>query len=217
MDGAHSLALEHARLSRATGARGRARRGAAAGHRRGRDGQDRGAGAPPRPARRATGSAPSGCWSSTSTRGDGRRSARRVEALLDGPYEELWIGTWETIGERLLREHSDAAGLDPFFDVLGPAERLAMLLDRLDDLPLRRPRDPRQPGRPARPPAAADRRPEGGLPIRPSPSSPSSAPPTTRSSPTPATSTSGDLFLTLNRLLTSGPTSRAEIAARFRY
>ncbi|HEY5053511.1 MAG TPA: ATP-dependent DNA helicase, partial [Solirubrobacterales bacterium] len=39
---------------------------------------------------------------------------------------------------RLLREHSDAAGLDPFFDVLGPAERLAMLLDRLEELPLRR-------------------------------------------------------------------------------
>jgi DNA helicase-2/ATP-dependent DNA helicase PcrA len=38
----------------------------------------------------------------------------------------------------LLREHSEAAGLDPFFEVLGPAERLAMLLDRLDGLPLRR-------------------------------------------------------------------------------
>ena len=56
----------------------------------------------------------------------------------EGPFEELWIGSWDTIGERLLREHSEAAGLDPFFDVLGPAERLAMLLDRLDQLPLRR-------------------------------------------------------------------------------
>ena len=37
-----------------------------------------------------------------------------------------------------MREHAEAAGLDPFFDVLGPAERLAMLLDRLDQLPLRR-------------------------------------------------------------------------------
>jgi DNA helicase-2/ATP-dependent DNA helicase PcrA len=67
-----------------------------------------------------------------------RRLRLRVEALVDAPYEELWVGTWEEIGERLLREHSDAAGLDPFFDVLGPAERLAMLLDRLDELPLRR-------------------------------------------------------------------------------
>jgi DNA helicase-2/ATP-dependent DNA helicase PcrA len=73
-----------------------------------------------------------------STRAGGQRLCARVEALLDGSHGELWIGTWEGIGERLLREHSDAAGLDPFFDVLGPAERLALLLDRLDELPLRR-------------------------------------------------------------------------------
>ncbi len=73
-----------------------------------------------------------------STRATARRLRERSEALLEGPFEELWIGSWETLGERLLREHSGAAGLDPFFDVLGPAERLAMLLDRLDALPLRR-------------------------------------------------------------------------------
>jgi DNA helicase-2/ATP-dependent DNA helicase PcrA len=73
-----------------------------------------------------------------STRATARRLRERSEALLDGPFEELWIGSWAGLGERLLREHSEAAGLDPFFDVLGPAERLAMLLDRLDQLPLRR-------------------------------------------------------------------------------
>jgi DNA helicase-2/ATP-dependent DNA helicase PcrA len=62
----------------------------------------------------------------------------RCEALLTGPYEELWIGSWDAIGERLLREYSEEAGLDPFFDVLSRAERLALLLDRLDRLPLRR-------------------------------------------------------------------------------
>src|SRR6476646_3028466 len=66
-----------------------------------------------------------------------RRLRGRVESLLEADYEELWIGTWGTLGERLLREHATEAGLDPFFDVLGPAERLAMLLDRLADLPLR--------------------------------------------------------------------------------
>ncbi len=66
-----------------------------------------------------------------------QRLTERVEMLLDGAYEELWIGTWETLCERLLRERSTAAGLDPFFDVLGRAERLAILLDRLDELPLR--------------------------------------------------------------------------------
>jgi superfamily I DNA/RNA helicase/RecB family exonuclease len=73
-----------------------------------------------------------------STRATASHLRGRAEVLLEGAYEELWVGAWETIGERLLREHSDAAGLDPFFDVLGPAERLAMLLDRLEELPLRR-------------------------------------------------------------------------------
>ncbi len=73
----------------------------------------------------------------TSTRAGAERLRARVESLLDDPHGELWVGTWDSIGERVLREHSDAAGLDPFFEVLGPAERLAMLLDRLDELPLR--------------------------------------------------------------------------------
>jgi DNA helicase-2/ATP-dependent DNA helicase PcrA len=66
------------------------------------------------------------------------RLRERCEALVEGSFEELWIGSWDAIGERLLREHSDEAGLDPFFDVLGRAERLALLLDRIDRLPLRR-------------------------------------------------------------------------------
>jgi DNA helicase-2/ATP-dependent DNA helicase PcrA len=66
------------------------------------------------------------------------RLRERCEALLRGSFEELWIGSWDAIGERLLREYPEEAGLDPFFDVLGRAERLALLLDRLDQLPLRR-------------------------------------------------------------------------------
>jgi DNA helicase-2/ATP-dependent DNA helicase PcrA len=72
-----------------------------------------------------------------STRATSRRLRERAEALLSSPFEELWIGSWDSLGERLLREHAEVAGLDPFFDVLGPAERLAMLLDRLEQLPLR--------------------------------------------------------------------------------
>src|SRR4051812_9251585 len=72
-----------------------------------------------------------------STRAAARRLRERVETLLEGPYEGLWIGTWEAMGERLLRDYSSEAGLDPFFEVVGPAERLAMLLDRLEELPLR--------------------------------------------------------------------------------
>src|ERR1044072_3739060 len=72
-----------------------------------------------------------------STPAAAQRLRERVEALLSDYRGELWIGVWETLGERLLRERSDAAGLDPFFDVVGRAERLAMLLENLDDLPLR--------------------------------------------------------------------------------
>ncbi|HSC20801.1 MAG TPA: ATP-dependent helicase, partial [Solirubrobacterales bacterium] len=73
-----------------------------------------------------------------SSRATAARLRARCEALLSGSFEELWVGSWDAIGERLLREYSEEAGLDPFFDVLGRAERLAMLLDRLDRLPLRR-------------------------------------------------------------------------------
>ncbi|HEY8866782.1 MAG TPA: ATP-dependent helicase, partial [Solirubrobacteraceae bacterium] len=72
-----------------------------------------------------------------SSRAAARRLRDRAEALLERPFEELWIGTWETICERLLRDHAAEAGLDPFFETVGPAERLAMLLDRIDELPLR--------------------------------------------------------------------------------
>jgi DNA helicase II / ATP-dependent DNA helicase PcrA len=86
----------------------------------------------------ASGTSPERVLVIGSTRATSRRLRERTEALLEGPFEELWIGSWDAIGERLLREHAEAAGLDSFFDVLGPAERLAMLLDRLDQLPLRR-------------------------------------------------------------------------------
>src|SRR5918994_7538954 len=66
------------------------------------------------------------------------RLRAHCEALIEGSFEELWVGSWDAIGERILREYPEEAGLDPFFDVLGRAERLAMLLDRLDQLPLRR-------------------------------------------------------------------------------
>jgi len=86
----------------------------------------------------AAGSPPDRVLTIGARRTTARRLRDRCEALLDGPYEELWVGDWDEIGERLLREHAETAGLDPFFDVLGRAERLAVLLDRFDSLPLRR-------------------------------------------------------------------------------
>ena len=63
---------------------------------------------------------------------------RRVEHDLDHAHAELWIGTYEEVAERLLRDYAVEAGLDPFFTTVSPADRLAIMLDRLDDLPLRR-------------------------------------------------------------------------------
>jgi DNA helicase-2/ATP-dependent DNA helicase PcrA len=48
------------------------------------------------------------------------------------------VATHEAAAERLLREHALEAGLDPFFATVRAADRLAMLLDRIDDLSLRR-------------------------------------------------------------------------------
>src|SRR3954452_20880642 len=86
----------------------------------------------------AAGTRPEAVLTIASSRTTAERLRARCEALLAGSFEELWIGSWDAIGERLLREYSEEAGLDPFFDVLGRAERLAMLLDRFDSLPLRR-------------------------------------------------------------------------------
>jgi DNA helicase II / ATP-dependent DNA helicase PcrA len=86
----------------------------------------------------ATGTSPERVLMLASSRTTAGRLRERCEALIEGSFEELWIGSWDAIGERILREHPEEAGLDPFFDVLGRAERLAMLLDRLDELPLRR-------------------------------------------------------------------------------
>jgi DNA helicase-2/ATP-dependent DNA helicase PcrA len=86
----------------------------------------------------ASGIRPEGVLMVASGRATAAHLRERCEALVEGSFEELWVGSWEAIGERLLREYPEEAGLDPFFDVLGRAERLAMLLDRLDELPLRR-------------------------------------------------------------------------------
>src|ERR1700761_99070 len=42
------------------------------------------------------------------------RLRARCEALIPGSFEELWVGSWDAIGERLLREFPEEAGLDPF-------------------------------------------------------------------------------------------------------
>jgi DNA helicase-2/ATP-dependent DNA helicase PcrA len=66
------------------------------------------------------------------------RIRARAEEAIESGFEELVVHTHPVAAARLLREHATEAKLDPFFESLSPAERLAMLLERIDELPLRR-------------------------------------------------------------------------------
>ncbi|MGE5283304.1 MAG: UvrD-helicase domain-containing protein, partial [Chloroflexota bacterium] len=149
-----------------------------------------------------------------STRATAQRLRKRVEILFDGPYEELWIGTWEALGERLLREHAEAAGLDPFFDVLGPAERLAMLLDRLDELPLRQHEIRGNPsGLLARLLERIDAAKSGRQPPEPELAELFAA--HDRILAETCSLDSGDVFINLQRVLRERPEARASLCSRF--
>ena len=63
---------------------------------------------------------------------------RRIEDALDRPYEELAVHGIRELCARLLRDEIAEAGVDPFFAAVTRADRLALLLDRMDDLHLRR-------------------------------------------------------------------------------
>ncbi|MEA2218365.1 MAG: ATP-dependent helicase UvrD/PcrA [Solirubrobacteraceae bacterium] len=63
---------------------------------------------------------------------------RRVEDALDRPYEELAVHSVRELCARVLRDETAEAGVDPFFAPATRADRLALLLDRIDDLHLRR-------------------------------------------------------------------------------
>src|ERR671920_1620862 len=61
----------------------------------------------------------------------------RLEAVLESPYEELHVETFRSFCLRLLQDEALEAGVDPFLSPVTPADRLALLLERLDDLTLR--------------------------------------------------------------------------------
>ncbi|HEX2016038.1 MAG TPA: ATP-dependent DNA helicase [Solirubrobacteraceae bacterium] len=61
----------------------------------------------------------------------------RLEASLERPYEELSVHTVSSLCLRILNEESLEAGLDPFLVPATAADRLALLLERIDELTLR--------------------------------------------------------------------------------
>jgi DNA helicase-2/ATP-dependent DNA helicase PcrA len=60
----------------------------------------------------------------------------RIEARVPARYEELSVTTFQAFCARLLREEALEAGIDPFAAPVTPSERLALLLERIDELPL---------------------------------------------------------------------------------
>jgi DNA helicase II / ATP-dependent DNA helicase PcrA len=61
----------------------------------------------------------------------------RLETLIESPYEELHVATFHSFCTRLLQDEALEACVDPFLSPVTPADRLALLLDRIDDLSLR--------------------------------------------------------------------------------
>ena len=61
----------------------------------------------------------------------------RLETLIDAPYEQLWVSTVHSFCAAILREEALELGLDPSFSPVTAADRLALLLERIDELSLR--------------------------------------------------------------------------------
>src|SRR4051812_8385262 len=62
----------------------------------------------------------------------------RLESRVESGHEELAVSAFRELCERVLRDEALEAGLDPFFAPVTQADRLALLLERIDDLTLRR-------------------------------------------------------------------------------
>jgi DNA helicase-2/ATP-dependent DNA helicase PcrA len=81
--------------------------------------------------------APESVLALTLGEGAADRLRERVEDRLTVRYEELSVTTFGGLCARLLRDEALEAGIDPFATPVAAADRLAMLLERIDDLPLR--------------------------------------------------------------------------------
>src|SRR4051794_12066662 len=61
----------------------------------------------------------------------------RLEGLIESPYEDLHVSTFHAFCSRLLADEALEVGIDPFFSPVTPAGRLALLLERLEELTIR--------------------------------------------------------------------------------
>ena len=60
----------------------------------------------------------------------------RIERRVPAGYEELSVTTFQAFCARLLRQEALEAGVDPFAAPVTASDRLALLLERIDELPL---------------------------------------------------------------------------------
>ncbi|MHA1567373.1 MAG: ATP-dependent helicase, partial [Alphaproteobacteria bacterium] len=56
-----------------------------------------------------------------------REMRERVRDLIGGPAEALWLGTFHSIGARMLRRHAELVGLRPNFTILDADDQLRLL------------------------------------------------------------------------------------------
>src|SRR3954463_11977292 len=61
----------------------------------------------------------------------------RLEGLIEPPYEDLHVSTFHAFCSRLLADEALEVGIDPFFSPVTPADRLALPLERLEELTIR--------------------------------------------------------------------------------
>ena len=61
-----------------------------------------------------------------------REMTDRVRHLIDGAVEGLWIGTFHSIGARILRRHAELVGLKPNFTILDTDDQLRLIKQILE-------------------------------------------------------------------------------------
>jgi DNA helicase-2/ATP-dependent DNA helicase PcrA len=86
----------------------------------------------------AEGTAPDAILALTPTRPAAAAMRAAIESRMEAAWEELWVSPFGDLCARLLREEAIEAGVDPFFAPVTQPDRLALLLDHIDELTLRR-------------------------------------------------------------------------------
>src|SRR3954464_12882083 len=61
----------------------------------------------------------------------------RLQGVIEAPHEGLHVSTFHAFCSRLLADEALEVGIDPFFSPVTPADRLALLLERLEELTIR--------------------------------------------------------------------------------